>query len=138
MTGDYQAPASILPHSFPVVMIDRIAELEEGKKIVCLKNVTSNEEFLQGHIIDNPAMPGMLIIEAMAQASGLIIGAPQAHEVFLAGLGNARFLKAVVPGDQLVIKSSLVREFSPLYVFEASAEVGDAIVAEAEITLTIS
>ncbi len=138
MTEDNPAPASILPHSCPFVLIDRIVEREEGKRIVCLKNVTFNEDFLQGHFRGNPIMPGVLILEAMAQASGLIIGAEHTSAAFLASVGNARFRKAVVPGDQLVIKSSLLKEFQPLYVFEASAYVSDSIVAEAEITLNIT
>jgi 3-hydroxyacyl-[acyl-carrier-protein] dehydratase len=137
MTGDYHGPASILPHSYPFVLIDRIIEREEGKSIVCLKNVTCNEEFFLGHFRDNPVMPGVLIIEAMAQASGLIIGAAQPVAAFLSRIGDARFRRAVTPGDQLVIKSSVISEFRPLYVFEASAYVRDVIVAEAEITIAI-
>lgn len=138
MTGDYPAPASILPHSYPFVLIDRIIEREEGKRIVCLKNVTFNEEFFQGHFKGNPVMPGVLIIEAMAQASGLMIGADRPAAAFLSRVSDARFKRAVAPGDQLVIKSSLIKEFRPLYVFEVSAHVQGDIVAEAEITLTIS
>jgi 3-hydroxyacyl-[acyl-carrier-protein] dehydratase len=137
MTGGHQAPAGMLPHSYPFVLIDSILEREEGKRIVCLKNVTCNEEFFKGHFRDNPVMPGVLLIEAMAQASGLIMGSTQPTVAVLSRIGDARFRKAVEPGDQLVIKSSVIREFRPFYVFEASAYVRDVSVAEAEITLTI-
>ncbi len=137
MTVDYPAPGRVLPHSYPFVLIDKIIEREEGKRIVCLKNVTFNEEFFQGHFRENPVMPGVLILEAMAQASGLIIGTDRPSAAFL-GKADARFRKAVMPGDRLIIKSSLIKEFRPLYVFEASAYVQDTVVAEAEITLTIS
>jgi beta-hydroxyacyl-ACP dehydratase FabZ len=138
MTDGYPAPSASLPHSYPFVLIDRIIEREEGKRIVCLKNVTFNEEFFRGHFTGNPVMPGVLIIEAMAQASGLTIGSERPSGAFLVKIGDARFRKAVVPGDQLIIKSSLVREFSPLYVFEVAAYVRDSIVADAEITLTLN
>ncbi|MGO9614592.1 MAG: 3-hydroxyacyl-ACP dehydratase FabZ [Dissulfurispiraceae bacterium] len=138
MTGECPAPAHLLPHSYPFVLIDKIIEREENKRIVCLKNVTYNEEFFQGHFKGRPIMPGVLIIEAMAQASGLILSADQPSAVFLGRISDARFKKAVVPGDQLIIKSSLIKEFRPLYVFEASAYVEGVIVAEAEITLTIA
>lgn len=138
MSGDYPVPARFLPHSYPFILIDKIIERKEGKSIVCLKNVTFNEEFFQGHFRDSPVMPGVLIIEAMAQASGLIISAEQPSAAFLGRVSEARFKAAVVPGDQLVIKASLIKEFRPLYVFEVSAYVQEVIVAEAEITLTIS
>lgn len=138
MSSDYPVPARVLPHSYPFVLIDKIIERKEGKSIICLKNVTFNEDFFQGHFRDNPIMPGVLIIEAMAQASGLIISAEQPSSAFLGRVGEARFKRAVVPGDQLIIKASLIKEFRPLYVFEVSAQVQEVIVAEAEITLTIS
>jgi len=139
MTAEGGTPHDILPHSYPFVLIDKIIEIESGKRIVCLKNVTLNEEFFLGHFRDNPVVPGVLIIEAMAQASGLIVGAGSGVAVaaFLAGVRDARFRKLVVPGDQLIVKSALVKDFMPLYVFEAAAYVRDAIVAEAEITLTL-
>ncbi|MEK6622316.1 MAG: hypothetical protein AABZ13_07525 [Planctomycetota bacterium] len=74
MTNPYPSPSALLPHSYPFLMIDKIVELEENKRVVCLKNVSGNEEFFIGHFKGNPVMPGVLIIESMAQASGLIIG----------------------------------------------------------------
>jgi len=137
MTGGYQGPEGILPHSYPFVLIDRIVEREEGKRIVCLKNVTFNEEFFRGHFRENPVMPGVLILEAMAQASGLIIGPSQSGAAYLSRISDARFRRAVIPGDQLVIRADLIRDFRPLYLFEAAAYVQDVIAAEAEITISI-
>ena len=137
MTGDFKLPAAILPHSYPFVLIDRIVEREEGKSIVCLKNVTLNEEFFVGHFRENPVMPGVLILEAMAQASGLVIASSQPKAAFLSGIGDAKFRREVVPGDQLVIKAELLRDFRPLYLFEAKAYVQETIVSEAEITISI-
>ncbi|MBI5026549.1 MAG: 3-hydroxyacyl-ACP dehydratase FabZ [Nitrospirae bacterium] len=136
MTDLNALPVTILPHSYPFVLIDKIIEFEKGKRIICLKNVTINEEFFTGHFRDNPVMPGVLIIEAMAQASGLIIG-DEKTGAYLTRVKDARFKKPVIPGDQLIIKSSLSQGFHPLYVFDVMAYVKEEIVSEAEITLTI-
>jgi beta-hydroxyacyl-ACP dehydratase FabZ len=136
MTDLNTLPATILPHSYPFVLIDKIIEFEKGIRVACLKNVTVNEEFFQGHFKDNPVMPGVLILEAMAQASGLIIGDKKSG-AYLARVKDARFKKPVIPGDQLIIKSSLLQCFHPLYVFDAMVYVKEEIVSEAEITLTI-
>lgn len=137
MTG-YPLPEKLLPHAYPFVLIDRIMECEYGKRIVCLKNVTVNEEFFKGHFPDEPIMPGALIIEAMAQASGLVVGSPEKPGAgYLSRVNDARFKKAVVPGDQLIITSTLVQSFAPLHVFSVIAGVDDAVVAQAEITLTV-
>lgn len=137
MTGEHPSPAIILPHSYPFILIDKIIEREEGKRIVCLKNVTFNEEFFQGHFKDNPVMPGLLIIEAMAQASGLIIKGGKPAAAYMSGVKEARFRKPVFPGDQLVIKASLTDKLPPLYVFGVVSYVKDELVSEARITLTI-
>jgi 3-hydroxyacyl-[acyl-carrier-protein] dehydratase len=137
MNGPYPSPLALLPHSYPFVLLDRILELEEGKRIVCLKNVTFNEGYFKGHFRDMPIMPGVLIIEAMAQASGLIIGKGNKKGAYLSRVKDARFKKPVVPGDQLVIKASLLQGFASLYSFEAIAYVNDEMVSEAEIILTI-
>jgi beta-hydroxyacyl-ACP dehydratase FabZ len=138
VTDGYPCSAAILPHSYPFVLIDRIIEREAGKRIVCLKNVTFNEEFFQGHFRDNPVMPGALIIEAMAQASGLIMGSEQqGAAALLSRVNDARFKMPVRPGDQLVINSEVIQKFPPLHVFKVTAQVQDVIVAEAEITLAL-
>ena len=138
MTVPYLTPRAILPHSYPFLLIDRILDLDEGKRIVCLKNVTINEEFFQGHFKDNPVMPGSLIIEAMAQTSGLIIVKEKSGMAYLGMIKDAKFRKMVVPGDQLIITSSLIDKFPPFYAFEVVASVGSEIVSEAEITLSLS
>lgn len=137
MTVSYPPPSAILPHSYPFLLIDRILDLDEGKRIVCLKNVTMNEEFFSGHFKENPIMPGVLILEAMAQASGLIMCRGKPTIMYLSRIHDARFSRKVIPGDQLVVKSSLVQSFHPLYIFEAMASVKDDVVSEAEIALTI-
>jgi beta-hydroxyacyl-ACP dehydratase FabZ len=136
MTAGNLPPYDMLPHSYPFVLLDRIIEFSQGAQIVCLKNVTVNEEFFSGHFRGNPVMPGVLLIEAMAQASGLIIG-KEKEGAYLAGVKDARFKRPVVPGDRLIIKSSLIQKFYPMYVFEAEALVDDKVVADAEITLAV-
>ncbi|RJQ51659.1 MAG: beta-hydroxyacyl-ACP dehydratase [Nitrospiraceae bacterium] len=137
MTGTYPLPATILPHSYPFVLIDKIIDFEEGSRIICLKNVTVNEEFFSGRFRENPVMPGVLIVEAMAQASGLIAAGGKQAAAYLSRINDARFIRPVVPGDRLLIKSSVIQKFHPLYVFEVSAYVDNNIAAEAEITLSM-
>lgn len=135
---DHPLPAKLLPHAYPFVLIDRIVEREPGKRIVCCKNVTINEEFFKGHFPGQPIMPGALIIEAMAQASGLIVGSPDRPGAgFLSRVNDARFKRPVVPGDRLFITSVLTQSFAPLYVFSVVAQVDGSVVAQAEITLTV-
>ncbi len=124
-----------LPHAYPFLMIDRIIEFEEGKRIVCLKNVCSNEEFSQGYFDGNPFMPEVLIIEAMAQASGLIMRGGNPEKAYLGEIKNAIFTKSVVPGDRLMITSFLIHKLHPLYAFEVIATVGSEVVSQADITL---
>lgn len=138
MTLPYPHPRTILPHSYPFLMIDRILKLDEGKHIVCLKNVTINEEFFLGHFKDNPVMPGSLIIEAMTQTSGLMLVKEKSRMAYLCKIQYAKFRKMVVPGDQLIITSSLIDKFPPFYTFEVVVSVGSEIVSEAEITLSLS
>lgn len=134
----YPLPAKLLPHAYPFVLIDRIVECKPGKSIVCCKNVTINEEFFKGHFPEQPLMPGALIIEAMAQASGLIVASPDSPGAgYLSRVNDARFKKPVLPGDQLVITSTLTHSFAPLHVFSVVAEVNGVVAARAEITLTV-
>jgi beta-hydroxyacyl-ACP dehydratase FabZ len=126
-----------LPHSYPFVLIDKILEFEEDRRIVCLKNVTINEEFFQGHFRDNPVMPGVLIIEAMAQASGLLLSGKKPKMAYLNRVKDARFKKPVLPGDQLIITSSIIHSFQPQYVFDVIVMVRDEVISSAEIVLTV-
>ena len=127
-----------LPHRYPFLLIDRIIEIERTKRIVALKNVTFNEPFFQGHFPGTPIMPGVLIVEAIAQAGGVLLltEIPNRDEVLMVftGIERARFRRPVVPGDQLRIEA-VVRAFRVTAArLEGKAYVGDKLVAEATVT----
>lgn len=127
---------NLLPHRFPFLLVDRIIEMEPGKRIVGIKNVTLNEPFFEGHFPGNPIMPGVLIIEAMAQTGGVLAFKTYPEKkgsVFFLGIDNARFRKPVTPGDQLKMVVEVKKQKMDIWVFEAKAYVNDEIVAEAEI-----
>ncbi len=132
-----------LPHRYPFVMVDRIISMEVGNKISGLKNVTINEPFFQGHFPGRPVMPGVLILEGMAQVGGIMafFANPDAigkKLLFFAGINKARFRKPVVPGDQLILNLKLIKQKRSLMVMEGKAYVDDKIVAEAELMATFS
>jgi 3-hydroxyacyl-[acyl-carrier-protein] dehydratase len=127
-----------LPHRYPFLLVDRVLSLDPGKSIVALKNVTINEPFFNGHFPQRPVMPGVLIIEALAQAAGILsfktLGVkPGRSLIYFAGIDNARFKKPVGPGDQLLLEATLVRVVRSIGKFVTVAKVGDTIVAEAEV-----
>lgn len=126
----------ILPHRYPFLMVDRIVELEVGKRAVGIKNVTVNEEFFNGHFPGNPIMPGVLILEAMAQTAGILSiktsGAENVN-VFFMSIDKAKFRKPVLPGDQLVIEVDIVRLRGKVTKCACRALVEDKLVAEAEL-----
>ena len=133
-----------LPQRYPMIMVDRVKELEPGKRIVALKNVSVNEPYFSGHFPHRPIMPGVLILEAMAQAAGILVFSAeddknmQDHLYYYVGIDNARFKRPVVPGDQLEIEVSLDR--APLRgigKFTCTARVGADVVAEASILCAI-
>jgi len=132
----------LLHHRYPFLLVDRIVELEKGKRVVGIKNVTINEPFFQGHFPGHPIMPGVLIIEAMAQVGGVF--AILSDEVgddkvtYFAGIDNARFRKPVVPGDVLRLELEMLNCRRGLYCFQGKAYVGDALVAEAELKATFA
>jgi 3-hydroxyacyl-[acyl-carrier-protein] dehydratase len=130
-----------LPHRYPMLLIDRVLDLEEGKTITALKNVTMNEAFFQGHFPGNPIMPGVLTVEAMAQAAG-ILGMKTLKvkkvNVYFMSIEKAKFRKPVVPGDQLRFDVSITKTRGKIFKFEGKAFVGDAIVSEAEFTAMMS
>ena len=133
-----------LPQRYPVLMIDRVKELEPGKRIVALKNVSANEPHFQGHFPGRPIMPGVLILEAMAQAAGVLVfsaeGATQQSDrmvYYYVGIDNARFKKPVVPGDQLEIEVTLERMLRGIGRFACLARVSGKVVAEATILCTV-
>ncbi|MEO5572978.1 MAG: 3-hydroxyacyl-ACP dehydratase FabZ [Gammaproteobacteria bacterium] len=128
-----------LPHRYPFLLIDRVVECVPGKSLVALKNVTYNEPFFQGHFPQRPIMPGVLILEALAQATGILAfrttetRPTESVLYFLVGIDNARFKQPVEPGDQLILEIDLVRRMRDLWKFSAQAKVGDKIVASAEL-----
>ena len=131
---DIQAIKEILPHRYPFLLVDRIVELEP-ERIVGIKNVTANEPFFQGHFPDFPVMPGVLIIEAMAQVAGVLVlkelGAQKA--VFLASIEQAKFRRPVVPGDQLRIEMKVRKRKATVAKMYGTATVDGVVVAEAEV-----
>jgi 3-hydroxyacyl-[acyl-carrier-protein] dehydratase len=140
---DINEITKLLPHRYPFLLIDRVLSMEPDKSIVALKNVTINEPFFPGHYPHFPVMPGVLIIEAMAQASALLsfksmgVGSDDKSVYYFAGIDNARFRRPVGPGDQLIIKATLLRSSRGLFKFSATAEVDGQLVAEAELMCTV-
>jgi 3-hydroxyacyl-[acyl-carrier-protein] dehydratase len=131
---------SLLPHAYPFLLVDRVLEYEPGKKIVGIKNVTFNEPFFPGHFPGNPVMPGVLIVEAMAQTAGILAFKthPDMHgKVFFIGIDEARFRKPVTPGDQLRMVLEVVKHRKEIWVFDGIAYVDDVKVAEARIMATL-
>lgn len=132
----------LLPHRYPFLLVDKIVEIEEGKRVVGIKNVTMNEPFFQGHFPGHPVMPGVLIIEAMAQVGGAFamindnIGSDRV--TYFAGIDNARFRKPVVPGDVLRLELEMIACKRGLYCFSGKAYVDGTLVAEAELKATFA
>lgn len=134
---DVRAIMQIIPHRYPFLLVDRVLELEEGKRIVALKNVTFNEPFFQGHFPGNPIMPGVLVVEAMAQAGAVLLlhGRPESRGkvVYFAGIDKAKFRRPVVPGDAVRLQVEVLKLRSRTCLMRGEAYVGEKLVAEAEI-----
>ena len=136
---------NILPHRYPFVLIDRVTKIDPpapgswvGRKLEALKNVTANEHFFVGHFPDRPIMPGVLIIEAMAQAAAICgyrteLNDGQPQEVLIAGIDGARFRRPVVPGDQLKITVEITKDRNTILAFHCEATVDNEVVAEADL-----
>ena len=126
-----------IPHRYPFLLVDRILEMEPGRKIVALKNVSMNEPFFQGHFPDAPVMPGVLIVEAMAQAGAVLLLHPMPDRdrklVYFTGIDGARFRRAVVPGDQLKLTLEVLNLRPKACKMRGRAEVDGQRAAEAEI-----
>jgi beta-hydroxyacyl-ACP dehydratase FabZ len=127
----------LLPHRYPMLLVDRILEFEDGKRIVGLKNVSANEQFFQGHFPGNPVMPGVLIVEAMAQCCAVLFLKDiedRDRKLFLfGGVDKARFRKPVIPGDQLIMECTVLQKRANTVRMRGEAKVNGAIVAEAEM-----
>lgn len=142
-TMDIHAILESLPHRYPFLLVDRVLSVDPGKNIVALKNVTINEPFFPGHYPHHPVMPGVLIIEAMAQAAALLSfqtmeSQPDEKSVYyFAGIDGARFKRPVSPGDQLILKVELTRSMRGVFKFKAIAEVEGQLVAQAELMCTV-
>ncbi len=132
-----------LPHRYPFLLVDRVLSIETGKRIVALKNVTMNEPFFTGHFPHRPVMPGVLILEAMAQAAALLSFESQGVTpddktvYYFAGIDGARFKRPVEPGDQLTMEVSLERAKAGIYKFKGVTRVGDEVACEAELMCTM-
>ena len=131
----------VIPHRYPFLLIDRIIDKDEKKEITTLKNVTFNEQFFQGHFPEKPVMPGVLLLESMAQSACLIIldyiDNPDEHLVYLSKVSNFRILKNVIPGDQIIINAKVLNEKLNSFKFEATCHVDKELVAKAEFFASV-
>ena len=140
---DILAIMQYLPHRYPFLLIDRVLELEAAKRIVAVKNVAISEPFFQGHFPENPIMPGVMILEAMAQAAAILSyktfnrDSTENLLYYFVGIDKARFKKPVIPGDQLVLDVTMIRNVRGIGKFTALARVEESVVAEAELLCTI-
>ena len=137
---DIKEIQQLLPHRYPFLLVDRVIELQPGEKAVGIKNVSVNEEFFQGHFPGHPIMPGVLIIEAMAQVAGILAfrsGAPKGTVIFMS-IEKAKFRKPVIPGDQLHLHTQIVQKRGTVWKFSGSALVDEKTVAEAHFTAMVT
>ena len=139
---DIQQIQKLLPHRYPFLLVDRVVEFEKGERILAYKNVSFNEPYFTGHFPQKPIMPGVLILEALAQAAGILafgtldVQAEDDSVYYLVGVDGARFKRPVEPGDQLMLDVRLSRHMRNIYKFQAVARVGEEMAAEAELMCT--
>lgn len=131
---------SLLPHKYPFLLVDRITDLEPNVKAVGIKNVTINEPFFTGHFPNNPIMPGVLIVEAMAQVAGILAfkSGAQGKSVYFMSIEKVKFRKPVMPGDQLRFEIQVTHTRGNVWKFAGNAFVGDKLTSEAEFTAMLS
>jgi 3-hydroxyacyl-[acyl-carrier-protein] dehydratase len=128
-----------LPHRYPMLLVDRVLECAAGERIVALKNVTANEEFFVGHFPGRPVMPGVIVLEALAQTAGILtfvtagIYPDESVKFYFAGIDKARFRRPIVPGDQLTLRATLERRIRTIWKYATVAEVAGEEVASAEM-----
>jgi 3-hydroxyacyl-[acyl-carrier-protein] dehydratase len=140
---DIQHILRLLPHRYPFLLVDRVLELEKGVRIKALKNVTINEPFFPGHFPARPVMPGVLMLEALAQAAALLsFGSLDSDPdentvVYFAGIDNARFKRPVGPGDQLILEAAIDRQKAGIYRYKTRATVEGQLVVEADLMCTM-
>lgn len=140
---DIQHILRLLPHRYPFVLVDRVLEIERGKRIKALKNVTINEPFFQGHFPARPVMPGVLMLEALAQAAAVLSFESTDTErgedtvVYFAGIDEARFKRPVGPGDQLILEAEIDRQKAGIYRYRARATVDGQLAVEALLMCTM-
>lgn len=139
---DIQEILKYLPHRYPLILVDRVISLEVGKQIEAYKNVSINEPFFSGHFPHYPVMPGVLIVEALAQAAALLtiksanIETATNQVYYFVGIDAVRFKKPVMPGDRLVLKAEITRQVKGIWKYTARAEVDDQVVTEAQLMCT--
>ena len=142
MTLDCQRVMQVLPHRYPVLLVDRVIALVRGQYIHGVKNVSITESFFQGHLPNRPVMPGVLIMEALAQACGILTLESQGVMLkpdsvfYFVGIDKGRFRKPVMPGDQIILKANLLRSLKGIWRFETRAEVGSREVASAQMMIS--
>lgn len=140
---DIHAILKQLPHRYPFLLVDRVVELESNKRIRAIKNVTVNEPYFMGHFPGRPVMPGVLMLEALAQAAGLLAfdamgQVPDENNIYyFVGIDSARFKRPVEPGDQLILEASIDRVRAGIWKFKGIARVGDEVACEAELMCTM-
>lgn len=131
----------LLPHKYPLLLIDRVIELDPGKRAVCIKNLTINDWYFTGHYPGHPVMPGMLIVEALAQAGGVLIlsAIPRFDSAiaYFSSMDGVRFRRPVVPGDQLRLEATLIQVRNSVFRFRGEASVDGRIASEAEMTVSV-
>lgn len=142
MTMDIHQILEKLPHRYPMLLVDRVLEIEKNVSIRAVKNVTFNEPFFQGHFPGRPVMPGVMMLEALAQAAGILafegigISADQNSVYYFVGIDNARFKRPVEPGDQLILDVKIDRHKAGIYKFTAKGWVGEELAVEAQLMCT--